>query len=223
MRSPLRNPLTVSNAAVLLALALSACSEPIAPDMSAPSAANLAKGGNGGGGGKPGGGDGDGGTGQNPKGGTVVHGDLTLAESDAPAIASTCPTPGDFRSGNGWALVFGKSGCLIVSPLRATTVDGDYALADDIVIGVQLEKGKNGRITHVRLGGQDVDGPEGIFHDTDWLPVFEPVVPTKAGFTLHVHASNVPVWRWSSHLPRDGERVEIVGVISIGDIVYPAQ
>jgi hypothetical protein len=155
-------------------------------------------------------------------GGVVAQGDFILDPSDAPALASTCPSQG--FSGNSWAFVFGKSLCLIVAPNPWTGVlhPTPYVLLDDIIINVTLESGKNGRITHVRVAGQDVDGPEGIWHNTDWIPVAEPVVPSKAGFTLHVHAKNVAVWRTDSHLA-GGNKVEIVGYVSIGDMVYPKQ
>lgn len=170
--------------------------------------------------GKANGGGGGGGK-EEPAGREVVPGDLSLSEGDAPALASTCPT--DPPSGNGWDLWFGKSLCLIVEPLWASTTYDPYPLLDDIGLRVIVEKGKDGRITHVKLGGQDVDGEAGIAHETDWVPVAEPVVPSKAGFTLHVHATNVPVWRLDSHLAKDGERVEIIGTVSIGDLFYPPQ
>ncbi len=80
------------------------------------------------------------------------------------------------------------------------------------------EKGNNGRITHVRLLAQDVIGEAGIQHNTDWIPVAYPVVPLKTGGTLHVHAANVEVWRTDSHT--GGTRAEMIGLVSIGDIVY---
>ena len=93
-----------------------------------------------------------------------------------------------------------------------------YALTDDVKLIMLKEKGNNGRITHVRLLAQDVIGEEGIQHNTDWIPVAHPVVPLKNGGTLHVHAANVEVWRTDSHT--GGTRVEMIGLISIGDIVY---
>ncbi|HEU4748854.1 MAG TPA: hypothetical protein VFS56_10165, partial [Gemmatimonadaceae bacterium] len=120
------------------------------------------------------------------------------------------------------AVVFGHSECMIVTPLWASTIYEPYPLRDDVTISVRLEKGKNGRITHVRLYAQDVIGEEGIAHETDWVPVAVPVVPSQAGFTLHVHAKNVEVWRLDSHRG-GGNRVEMIGPVSIGDIEYPAR
>lgn len=118
--------------------------------------------------------------------------------------------------------MFGKSLCLIVEAEPWTGSGDPYPVLDDIVLNAIVEKGKNGRITHMRLVGQDVDGPEGIWHQTDLIPVAEPAVPSKAGFTLHVHAKDVAVWRTDSHLG-GGNKVEIIGYISIGDVVYPSQ
>ncbi|MGK2961907.1 MAG: hypothetical protein ACSLFK_07135 [Gemmatimonadaceae bacterium] len=188
---------------VLLALSIPGCTDPLAPDSLDIGGLRQAKGG---GGATP--------------GAIVLPGDLALGDADARALTSTCPSAG--FTPNAWAVVFGKSGCLVVRPLWASTTYLEYALTDDIVLQVQLEKGKNGRITHIRLNGQDVDGAAGIWHNTDWIAVSQPVVPTKSGFTLHVHATNIAVWRYDSHLG-DGNRVEIIGTISIGDVVYPAQ
>lgn len=151
-------------------------------------------------------------------GADVLQGDFLLADSDAPALASTCPSQG--FAGNGWTVVFGHSLCLIVTPLWASTTNAPYPLTDDVTLSVLRERGKYGRITHVRLYAQDVIGDAGIAHETDWVVVAQPVVPSKAGFTLHVHAKNIQVWRLDSHLS-GGNRVDMIGTISIGDIVYP--
>ena len=151
-------------------------------------------------------------------GADVLQGDLQLADSDAPALASICPS--QRFAGTGWAVVFGHSECMIVTPLWASATYAAYPLRDDVTLNVRIEKGKNGRITHVRLYGQDVIGEAGVAHETDWVAVAQPVVPSKAGLTLHVHANNVAVWRLDSHLS-GGNRVDMIGTISIGDIVYP--
>ena len=195
------NQAAAAVSAVLLASILVACSDATSPTIE-PGAPALARGGTVG-----------------ASFADVLRGDFALGEADAPALTSSCPG----QSGApGWAAVFGKSRCLIVAPLWASTVYRAYTLEDDIVIGTLIEKGKNGRITHVRLNGQDVDGTEGIWHSTDWIAVAVPVIPSKAGFTLHVHAANVQVWRYDSHLG-DGNRVAIIGTVSIGDIVYRSQ
>lgn len=202
-----RNRTAVTTATMTLLAAFTvACSDPVEPNTINPGTSALAKGGNPGGGETP--------------GADVRQGDLALADGDAPALVSTCSSGG--FAGNGWAVVFGKSGCLLAPTLWASSTYPEYKLVDDVVIGVQIEKGKNGRITHVRLNAQDVDGAAGIWHTTDWIPVAQPVIPSKAGFTLHVHARNVEVWRTDSHLG-GGNRVEMIGTISIGDIAYPTQ
>jgi hypothetical protein len=192
-------------AALALVPVLAGCEVPTQPDL-ASADASLSKSAKGGGSGSS-------------QGADIIEGDLVLTAADATALATTCPSAG--FSKNSWTLVFGKSGCLIVTPLWASVLYVSYALTDDLIVSVQRD-GKNGPITHVRLGGQDVDGPEGIWHNTDWIAVAQPVVPTTAGFTLHVHAKNIEVWRTDSHLS-GGNRTEMIGTISIGDIVYPRQ
>lgn len=187
-------------AAGLLVLA---CAEtPVHPSAGAVTAAADAKGGGKGGGG--GGGDGD---------ATVLVADVAIGDAAVPnessTLQSTCPAT-DTRQ---WHVNFGHSGCLIVRPTGAT-----YELTDDVRLVVAKEKGKNGRITHVRLLAQDVIGDAGTAHETDAIAVADPIVPVKSGFTLHVHASGVPVWRLSGHT--GGERVEVIGTIAIGDVVY---
>ena len=73
-------------------------------------------------------------------------------------------------------------------------------------------------IARLQLVAQDVSGDGGIKHETDDIPVSQPVAPDPAGFTLHVHADNVPVYRLSGHT--GGKRTAMIGTISIGDIVY---
>lgn len=165
-------------------------------------------------GGKPGGG-GDGGGGELVGG--VAPGDF--GSGDASPLASTCPTT--VKVGQ-WHLDFGASQCLVVT-LTWNDASGfePYPLTDDVKLVVRKESGKNGRITHVRLLGQDVIGDAGVAHETDEVPVASPVVPDKAGFTLHVHAPRVEVWRLSEHV--GGDRVALVGWVSIGDAIYTSQ
>lgn len=181
-----------------------------------PSAAQLAKGG------KPG--DGGGGS-EGDLMGTIVAAADHFA-GDAEPLASTCPTV--VKVGQ-WHLDFGSpSVCLEVTltwntdPETNAYAGNPYTLTDDVKLVVRKESGKNGRITHVRLLGQDVVGEAGIGHNTDAIPVAVPVVPDKAGFTLHVHAARVPVYRLDSHL-FDGNRVALIGWVSIGDAVYSTQ
>jgi hypothetical protein len=125
-------------------------------------------------------------------------------------LVSTCPG----AVGDGYHVAFGTSGCLIFTPTGS-----DYALTDDILMWNPGLK-KDGRITRVRFSAHDVAGPDGIKHDTDEIPVAVPVVPDPAGFVLHVHADNVPVYRLSGHT--GGKRVEVIGTISVWDVVYRA-
>ena len=185
-------------------MVLAGCADAPIPTAPEPPAELLAKGGNG----KGGGGD-DGGRTQLLA--EVELGDFSVVDA-AGLLESTCPTAGTGQ----WHANFGHSECLIVSPDGAA-----YTLNDDVVLVVTREKGKNGAITHVTLLAQDVIGELGIHHSTDSIPVATPVVPDKAGFTIHVHATGIPVWRHAGHT--GGERVEVIGRISIGDIVYFVQ
>lgn len=190
-------------ALLLLAACDRAASDPLVPEI-VPAEAR--------GGGKGGGGEGDGGL-----LGDVVPGDVGPTVS--PLLGSTCPTA--VKTGQ-WHLDFGPSGCLIV--VLEWNVDSGYdpyPLTDDVKLIVLKESGKHGRITHVRLLGQDVAGESGIAHETDFIPLAHPVVPDKAGFTLHVHADGIEVWRLSDHV--GGERVTVIGKVAIGDAVYTPQ
>lgn len=95
------------------------------------------------------------------------------------------------------------------------TTSTGYRLTDDIVIRVVTD---NGVIVSVQLVGQDVIGKEGIMHETEAVPISPPVIPVASGFTLHVDVDNIPVWKLDRHL--GGKRVEIVGYIGLGDLVY---
>lgn len=98
------------------------------------------------------------------------------------------------------------------------TTNTGYQLTDDIVIQVNTTQGL---ITSVQLRGQDVIGEEGIMHESEAVAITPPATPSNTGFTLHVHADNLPIWKLTRHL--GGKRVEIVGLISIGDMVYTPQ
>lgn len=94
------------------------------------------------------------------------------------------------------------------------TTSTGYKLTDDISLRVVTD---NGVIVSVQLRGQDVIGKQGIAHETELVPV-TPVIPVESGFILHVDVDNIPVWKLDRHL--GGKRVEIVGYISLGDLVY---
>ena len=187
---------TTTAVSLLACLFAVACAEaPTAPGEDW--AVQAAKGGNGGGGG------------DRSLVADVVIGDAGYDAADASVLQSTCSTAETHQ----WHANFSHSGCLVVRPAGAT-----YELMDDVKLIVTREKGKRGRITHVTLLAQDVIGEAGIAHETDAIPVAVPVVPSSDGFTIHVHATDVEVWRLSGHL--DGDRVEMIGTVSIGDIVY---
>ena len=98
------------------------------------------------------------------------------------------------------------------------TTSTGYQLTDDIGVTVNTTKGL---ITSVQLRGQDVIGEDGIAHESELVALTPPVAPSDAGFTLHVHVDNLPIWKLSRHL--GGKRVEIVGYISLADMVYTPQ
>lgn len=151
--------------------------------------------------------------------GDVLIGDAVFDAGDATPIESDCSGHSTI---DGW-VDFAHTLCLIVQPdwnSATDTLYSPYALTDDVFLATHKEKGKTGAIHEVRLIGQDVIGDEGIAHETDWIPI-PPVVPSPDGFTLHVHASDVAVWRKDSHT--GGNRVAIIGWISIGDIVIRPQ
>ena len=207
-----RFPLLALGAALVFATACSPSGVLDPARATDPSAAQLAKGGKGGGGG--------GGSDAHLMG-TIVAAADHFVTAEAIPLASTCAT--GVKVGQ-WHLDFGSpSDCLVVTlTWNEASGFGPYDLTDDVKLVVQKESGKNGQITHVRLLGQDIGGAEGVGHNTDWIPVAEPVVPNKAGFTLHVHAAKVPVYRLDSHL-FDGNQVTLIGWVSIGDAVYSVQ
>jgi hypothetical protein len=146
--------------------------------------------------------------------GDVVTGEYPFAVGHATPIASTCST----GAGHTWSLDFGHTQCLIVRPdWNTASAYEPYELTDDVKL-ITLQDKKTKRITHVRLLAQDVIGEAGIQHETDWTPVAVPVESSRSGGTLHVHATNVEVWRLSGHT--GGTRVAMIGRISIGDLVY---
>ncbi|MBI2072739.1 MAG: hypothetical protein HYT81_06860 [Gemmatimonadetes bacterium] len=150
--------------------------------------------------------------------GDVASGDYVDPTMASP-LTSTCPAP---VKGSGWSLNFEHTQCLIVQPDWNTDSGFEpYALTDDIVLGVLKKQGKDGQITYVRFYGQDVIGEAGIAHNSDTIPVAVPVIPTKSGFVLHVHAPRVAIWRLSGHT--GGDRVALIGWVSIGDLVYRPQ
>ena len=62
-------------------------------------------------------------------------------------------------------------------------------------------------------------------HESDVLSVTPTVTPIvlldRIGFTLHIHAADVDLWRFDTHLPKKKSRqVEFVGTFNLGDMIY---
>ena len=58
-------------------------------------------------------------------------------------------------------------------------------------------------------------------HESDVLSVTPIVLPDRIGFTLHIHAADVDLWRLDTHLPKKKSRqVEFVGTFNLGDMIY---
>jgi len=136
---------------------------------------------------------------------------VIVGDSPCPALPSSLAStaPGDVT--DSYHVRWGHTQGLIVTP------DGSsYSLTDDVTLNMRL-KTSNMTLTSVTLYGQDVIGPDGIKHNTDAIPITpQPVAQT--GFTLHVHAAAVTVYRLSGHT--GGKRVGPIGTICIGDVVY---
>lgn len=140
-------------------------------------------------------------------GADAVVGDFSPAD---PIVLSSCsgsPGSNDTQPNVFWR--DGAAGCVTVTPA------GGYELGDDaqFIVGI-----KGGKVTSVQLLIQDIAGPAGIQHQSEAVPIGGSVAFTGAGFTLHVHADNVPVYRQKKHT--GGPRVEMIGTISLGDVVY---
>jgi len=154
--------------------------------------------------------------GGNGGGGTTLVADFVIGDSGiGAALESPADCPGAVSTA-GWHMDWGSPGCWTIDAPSL-----EYPLMDDIFIGVDKEPGKNGRITRIRFRAQDAPGPDGIQHDTDWLDV-DPVVPSKNGYTLHMHAADAPIWKYFGHTVDTG-RDRIIGTLSFGDIVVRAQ
>jgi hypothetical protein len=99
-----------------------------------------------------------------------------------------------------------------------TTSDG-ATLTDDIII--QTVTTRSGDVVGVRVTGQDVIGEAGIAHESDVLDVVPIILPDGVGFTLHVHAVDVDLWKLDTHLrKKKSKRVKHVGTFSLGDMIY---
>lgn len=134
----------------------------------------------------------------------VVMGDF-FSDGGTPLVSA-----GPAATSKGYAVLFKHTRCGDITPEGSS-----YALTDENRIETTV---KRGQITRVRFWAQDVIGEEGIAHETDWVTIDPPAPVSKSGFTLHVHADNLQVWQLDGL--RDGNRVQIIGTISIGDVVY---
>ena len=127
----------------------------------------------------------------------------------SPTLVSTCPgSTGENTLFVSWPR--SPAQCIVITPTESS-----YALTDDPQLTVSKKRGK---VIAVQFYIQDKPGPDGIMHSSEQIPVDPPVTPSSSGFTLHVHADNVPVWRHKGHT--GGPRVEMIGTISVGDIVF---
>ena len=130
------------------------------------------------------------------------------ADPNEPVLSSTCP--GSTSGRNLYVEWPRGEDCITISPLGSS-----YSLTNDPSLSVSMRKGG---IFEIRLWIQDKEGPEGIIHSTDKIPIDPPEMPSPEGFTLHVHAEGVQVWQHKGHV--GGPRVEMIGTISVGDIVF---
>ena len=103
-------------------------------------------------------------------------------------------------------------------------------------VGCSVYLDKKGRVAGLKVRGQDVIGEEGIMHvsydsaaQSMVLPIDPPVDPAEhtdanGVFTLHVHLDGIEIWKTDSHqITKKMELVEMVGTISIADIVFSPQ
>lgn len=173
-------------------------------DVLSPAGADAAKGGTKG---KPGGGDGGGGDDGGKS--TVLVADLVRGDF---AAAGGAPwlSAGSAEVSSAGGVLFKHTRCGDVTPEGSS-----YALTDENRMEIR-SKGRT--ITGVRFWGQDVIGDAGVAHETDWIDVTASKRDIGPGYVLHVHAENVPVWRLDGHL--GGNRVAVIGTLSIGDVRY---
>lgn len=153
-----------------------------------------------------------GGGGGGTAGGGALDGDLILGDSGCPAKPSSSlvsTASGDVT--DEFHILWRDSGGLIVEPEGSS-----YPLTNDVILQARYRK-NNATIDAVTLYGQDIIGPDGIQHETDKI-LIAPQQASASGFTLHVHADKVVVYRLSGHT--GGKRVGAIGTICIGDVVY---
>ena len=151
----------------------------------------------------------------------TVHDGVPVSGS---TLLSTCPgTPGaklsnptvEWKDGDedGNNEVGENEHCVTVTPKGSTV-----PLTNDAVLIVATKKGST--TVTVQFLIQDIGGAGGIQYRTDRFSLNLPGFTgfTGKGSTLHLHATDVPIYRLKGHT--GGPKVENVGTINIGDIVY---
>lgn len=95
------------------------------------------------------------------------------------------------------------------------SLSGDNFLTDDIALIVRSRKG---RFIGLTIRGQDWIGGDGIMHESDQVPLDVPIpADISAGFIIPVN-QDVTIHRLKGHL--GGPRVEVAGVIHVGQLMY---
>ena len=143
--------------------------------------------------------------------GNALVADVIVGDSGCPTSPSSLASTGSGDVGDFYHVQWRHTQGLIVTPAGSS-----YSLTDDVSLYVKL-KPSDMILTAVTLYGQDKIGPDGIKHETDAISI-SPQKANPDGFTLHVHASGVTVYRLSGHT--GGKRVRPIGTICIGDVVY---
>lgn len=197
-----RRPYLTVALAVLTALATTGClDQDTSPtDLEALSV----RGGNGG---KGGGGGNGGGGGKTNVAFTVTAtlGDFCLAGAPENFVSTRSATTSTTSLWTTW-----EGDGVVVKPAGSSVLLGDDA-------SLVPEKKKKDLVALI-MSIQDISGPDGMYHSVDNIPLAESAQESPEGFTLHVHADKVDVWRHTGHM--GGPRVEVVGTICVGDIVY---
>ncbi len=125
-----------------------------------------------------------------------------------------CPETETLTSSGYYNIIWERhSICVNVTPFKVGVES--VTLYDDPQLYIREKKGK---IVGVYFYAQDVDGPDGIQYSTKTVELESPVTPNVLGFTIPVQRDDIEVWRHKTH--NGGARVEMVGTICIGDIIY---
>ena len=170
--------------------------------------------------GKGGGGDGGGGN----KGEVLFKVDVVgdpVADLDAPIYSPTCSAFTIERKGPHrtylarYEQVDPDNPCDDVE-LLPPEGSPDYTLTHGI--NLMLTTDDDGCLTSFQLRGRTVSGEENTVHESE-IATFTECVTSDLGFTLHVDRSLLPIWSLTFK-GKKRVRVEIVGEISVGDLIY---